>query len=254
LDPTTRFSNRVTDYARYRPGYPREIVPLLQRECGLQPDSAIADLGCGTGLLAKLFCENGNRVFGIEPNAPMREAGAEFLRGYPGFSAVDGRAEATALPAASVDFITAGEAFHWFQPAETRREALRILRPGGWVMVAFNDRRYGPEPFLVGYEELLLKHSVDYPQIKARWDNLKLEEFFCDMPCKTASFPNQQSFDCEGLIGRMFSASYMPQRGHPQYKATLSDTRELFDRYQKQGLVQILYDTNLYYGRLAPEA
>jgi len=251
VDPTTRFSNRVADYIRYRPGYPAEIIGLLQRQCGLLAASVVADLGCGTGFLAKLFCENGNRVFGVEPNQPMREAGAEFLRQYAGFRAIDGRAEATGLPDQSVDFISSGEAFHWFGPEQTRSEALRILRPNGWVVIAFNDRRYGPEPFLVGYEDFLQTHSVDYSQIKARWDQLELEKFFVDSPYKTATFPNQQTFDCEGMIGRMFSASYMPQRGHPRYEETLAAARELFDRHQQNGRVQILYDTNVYYGQLS---
>ncbi|HEX8116661.1 MAG TPA: methyltransferase domain-containing protein, partial [Pyrinomonadaceae bacterium] len=74
-DPTARFSTRVADYIKYRPGYPPAVLRLLERECGLGPDSVVADVGSGTGLLSELFLKNGNRVYGVEPNREMREAG-----------------------------------------------------------------------------------------------------------------------------------------------------------------------------------
>ena len=65
---TKRFSNRVEDYIKYRPGYPQEVIGLLSRECGLEPGSIIADVGSGTGILSELFLRHGNTVYGIEPN------------------------------------------------------------------------------------------------------------------------------------------------------------------------------------------
>jgi len=107
---TERFSDRVVDYVRYRPGYPREMVAVLASECGLTPGSEIADIGCGPGNLARVFLQNGNRAIGVEPNAPMREAGVRELAGAGArFEAVEGRAEATGLAAGSVDFVTAGQ-------------------------------------------------------------------------------------------------------------------------------------------------
>ena len=61
-DPTQRFSSRVDNYARYRPGYPPEVMDLLRSECGLTPDSVIADIASGTGIFTRLLLENGNRV------------------------------------------------------------------------------------------------------------------------------------------------------------------------------------------------
>src|SRR5580658_7790634 len=116
LDPTMRFSTRAEAYARYRPAYPREMIDLLERECGLTPASRIADIGSGTGLLARLFLDFGCEVTGIEPNPEMRAAGEKILAAEPRFRSVDGRAEATGLPDGSVDFVTAGQAFHWFEP------------------------------------------------------------------------------------------------------------------------------------------
>ena len=120
-DPTLRFSSRVGHYERYRPGYPKELAALLARECGLEPAARVADIGCGTGLLARVFLEFGCEVTGVEPNPEMRQAGERLLAGQPRFQMAGGRAEATGLAASSVDFITAGQAFHWYQPEEIGR-------------------------------------------------------------------------------------------------------------------------------------
>src|SRR5438445_10114401 len=113
-EPTQRFSSRVHNYVCYRPRYPKELLQVLESVCGLRRDSVIADVGSGTGFLAEIFLAHGNRVFGIEPNGPMREAGERSLTSYPAFTSIDATAEATTLPAHSVDFVAAGQAFHWF--------------------------------------------------------------------------------------------------------------------------------------------
>jgi len=146
-DPKQRFSTRVTDYARYRPRYPLGVLKILREECGLRREHVIADVGSGTGLLSKLFLENGNRVFGIEPNKEMRRGGDEFLHGYANFVSLAGSAEVTGLPDSSVDFVSAGQSFHWFDAAAARREFARILQPRGWVVLAWNDRRIGETAF-----------------------------------------------------------------------------------------------------------
>ena len=134
-DAKQRFSSRVADYVRYRPGYPAALIDLLRAECGLQKFHQVADIGSGTGLLSKLFARNGNRVLGVEPNDEMRAAGEEFLAAYPNFTSVAGSAEATNVGDACIDFIAAGQAFHWFEPVATRREFVRILKPDGWAVM-----------------------------------------------------------------------------------------------------------------------
>src|SRR6266481_5895551 len=165
MDPTQRFANRVENYLRYRPRYPREIVDLLKNECSLGPESVIADLGSGTGFLAEMFLANGNLVYGVEPNGEMREAGEGLLQDYPRFKSVNSLAEATGLAAQSVDFVTAGQAFHWFDRSKCRAEFKRILRPGGWVVLVWNDRRTDSTPFLRAYEQLLHTYATDYAHV-----------------------------------------------------------------------------------------
>ena len=136
LNPKGRFSNRVENYTRFRPGYPVEIITLLCDECSLTKDSVVADIGSGTGKLAELFLNAGCQVFGIEPNKEMREAGERM--NHPNFTSIDASAEETTLPVRSVDFVTAGQAFHWFDLARCRPEFVRILKPGGWLVIVWN--------------------------------------------------------------------------------------------------------------------
>src|SRR5437868_5043297 len=146
--PTTRFSNRVQDYAKYRPGYPREMFELLKDECALFRHTYIADIGSGTGILARYFLEEGNIVLGIEPNAEMRAYAERDLAGFKKFSSVDGTAEVTTLPNTCVDMVTAAQAAHWFDFPKARAEFVRILKPGGWVVLAWNERELDTTLFL----------------------------------------------------------------------------------------------------------
>ena len=249
-DATERFANRVENYVCYRPRYPKEILERLELECGLGSESVIADLGSGTGFLAELFLANGNRVFGIEPNAEMRAAGERSLRSYPKFTSIAATAESTTLPDASMDFVTAGQAFHWFDRERCRLEFRRILRPGGWVVLAWNDRRTDSTPFLAEYEQLLHTYGTDYAQVDhKRIDAAVLREFFGADPIKK-SFPNFQRFDFGGLKGRLLSSSYIPEAGQPRHAEMLDALNRLFDKHQCEGSVAFEYDTLIYCGRL----
>jgi len=250
-DPTGRFSTRVADYVKYRPGYPPAVLRLLEEECGLNSTSIIADVGSGTGLLSELFLKNGNRVYGVEPNREMREAGESLLASYLNFVSVDGRAEATALDDASVDFVTAGQAFHWFDPPRARVEFKRVLRPGGWVVLVWNDRRTSGTPFLEEYEQLLLTYGTDYKEVSVKYaEESMLAALYGPSEMKRKTFDNEQVFDFDGLRGRLTSASYTPQPGHPNYDPMTRALEDLFRRHERGGRVVVTYDTKVFYGRL----
>jgi SAM-dependent methyltransferase len=250
-DSKKRFSSRVADYVRYRPGYPLAILDPLLDECGLTPESVVADIGSGTGLLARLFLDNGNVVYGVEPNAEMRAAGEQSLRGYPKFRGVAASAEATGLPDASVDFVVAGQAFHWFDPRAARKEFARILRSRGWVAVVWNERRVETSALLRAYEALLRKYSTDYAQVSEHYpDDPRMAEFFAPGELRHRAFPNEQIFDFEGLRGRLLSSSYSPPKDHPNHQPMLAELRRIFDAHARNGRVRIEYVTHLYYGPL----
>jgi len=242
----------VADYVRYRPGYPPALVALLEGECALRVEHVIADIGSGTGLLSKLFLENGNRVLGVEPNTEMRAAGDQFLAEYGNFSSVNGSSESTLLADASVDFVIAAQAFHWFEPLATRREFMRILKPGGWVVVVWNDRRIGETPFGRGYEDLLLRYGTDYEKVKDAYPQAQdLESFFGGRNFLQRELENFQEFDFDGLAGRLRSSSYAPREEHANYDPMMAALRGLFEAHQMSGRVRMEYTTQIYLGRLA---
>ncbi len=143
-----RFSGRVENYVRYRPGYPPEVLQTLKSECGLEPNHVVADIASGTGIWTRMMLGNGNRVFGVEPNAEMRASGEQLLARFPKFISSAGTAEATTLADQSVDFVTAAQAAHWFDRKRAREEFLRILKPGGRLVLLWNQRRTDSTPFL----------------------------------------------------------------------------------------------------------
>ena len=250
-NPTGRFSSRVENYIKYRPSYPREVVSLLAEECGLTAASVVADIGSGPGNLSELFLRNGNRVYGVEPNREMREAGERLLASYENFESVDASAEATTLDDGSVDFIVAGQAFHWFEPDSARREFARILRPNGWVVIIWNDRRTGGSAFLEAYERLLQTRGTDYKEVSHKYaDENVLRPFFGPRGMRLKVFDNEQRFDFEGLKGRLLSSSYTPEPGHPNHLPMLSELAALFDAHATDGRVVFEYETKVYYGRM----
>ena len=176
--PTARFSDRVENYVRYRPGYPPEVLDLLRAECGLQPSHIVADIASGTGVFTRMLLENGNSVFAVEPNTEMRETGMRQLEDHNGLVSVAGTAEETTLGSASVDFVTAAQAAHWFDLARARAEFVRILRPEGWCVLIWNERRTSTTPFLRDYEQLLLTYGTDYKEVRHERTTAVIHEFF----------------------------------------------------------------------------
>ena len=249
-DPTRRFSDRVENYVRYRPRYPAGVLPFLCQTLGLTPRWTVADLGSGTGISCEPFLKNGNVVFGVEPNRDMREAAERLLHSHPNFRSIDGTAEGTGLPDHSIDLATAMQAFHWFDAAATSRELGRILKPAGWVVLVWNDRKFD-SPFLADYEALLNEFGTDYGQV--RHDNVtedRLRSFFGPAGYEKHVLPNEQRFDYAGLEGRLLSSSYVPAPDEPRHAGMIAALRRLFDRHQREGEVRIDYDTRIYYGRV----
>jgi SAM-dependent methyltransferase len=249
-DPTQRFSSRVENYIRYRPSYPPQVLEILRSECGLTASSTIADIASGTGILTRLLLENGNRVYGVEPNREMREAAERLLADFRGFSSIAGTAEATTLPDQSVDFATAAQAAHWFDLPKARTEFARILRPGGWAVLLWNERCTDTTPFLREYEELLLQYGTDYEKVRHEHTTDNIGGFFAPTPFDQRAFDMRQEFDYAQLEGRLLSSSYAPGEGHPQHEAMLRELRRLFDTHQNNGRVGMDYVTRIYFGRL----
>lgn len=249
-DPVERFSDRVENYIRYRPGYPPEVLMFLRDELKLQTSSVVADIGAGTGISSKVFLENGNRVFAIEPNDAMRDAAREFLRDFSNLEIIDGTAEKTSLPDKSIDFIVAAQAFHWFDQSKTRVEFERILSGEGFVVLLWNERQLDSTGFLRDYEDLILKYGTDYKEVRHEKVTAEIIGEFFQTEFRRETFQNIQTLDYEGLKGRMLSSSYIPSPENPLYSEMLESLFRLFTKHEKNDTIQILYDTNIYYGQI----
>ena len=247
-----RFTTRVDTYVRYRPSYPQGVIELLKTECGLSKESVIADIGSGTGKLAELFLKSGNNVFGVEPNLAMREAAESLLKHYSKFTSIEGSAEATTLKDASVDLVSAGQAFHWFDSKRARTEFARILKLEGFVVLIWNDRRLDSTPFLREYEQLLQTYGTDYKEVRSFNSTETISEFFAPESFGFRSFENSQEFDFESLKGRVLSASYTPEPGQPNFEPMLARLREIFEANKRNESITFEYDTKIYYGHLVP--
>ena len=247
---TSRFSDRVENYVLYRPGYPSGVLQTLRTECGLTPRHVIADIASGTGIWTRQLLENGNPVFGIEPNPEMRAAGERLLAAFPNFTSVTGTAEATTLPDCGVDFVTAAQAAHWFDPQPSRREFVRILKPGGWLALLWNERVTDSTQFLRDYEQLLLTYGTDYKEVRHERTTSAVSQFFDPATFSTRAFDMRQEFDYRGVEGRLLSSSYAPGPEHPQQAPMLRELRRIFDASAVRGQVMFEYKTRLFFGRL----
>ena len=252
-DSTTRFSNRVENYVKWRPLYPPAVVDELRDVCGLTPDWTIADIGSGPGNLSRLFLDFGATVIGVEPNKEMREAGGELLKAYPRFRDIDGTAERTGLSTDSVDLVTAGQAFHWFDPAEARREFRRILKEPKWVALIWNDRVLDRTPF----SRRTSNCCEPTRRTILRWRTKACASDRGDRGVFRAESDAANRFAIRAGFrrGGVCAAGLNPRRtrpaaGEPGYTEMIAETDRIFAEHQTHGVVHFLYDTRIYVGRL----
>ncbi len=248
-NPLKRFSDRVENYIKYRPKYPQALIDFLINDLKLIPENIGADIGSGTGIFSEMLLRNGNKVFGVEPNKEMREAAEKLLNGYPNFISINGTSESTNLEFQSIDLITAAQSFHWFDYPKTKEEFLRILKPNGWVVLIWNSRINDSSSFMNEYENFLLKFSVDYSKISHKnIDDKIFRNFFNTYESK--NFSNSQSFDFEGLKGRLLSSSYIPNENNPNFYLMINELEKIFNRNENSGKVGFIYNTEIHYGHL----
>ena len=246
LNPKSRFSNRAENYAKYRPDYPKEIIDFLNEVRGFNKKSVVADIGSGTGILTKMFLDNGNSVYAIEPNKEMRQASESQLQSYEKFNSIDGASDNTKLESESIDIITAAQSFHWFDPEPTKKEFLRILKENGAVVLMWNIRKRVPDEFMNEYMELVYKYSENL-NFKSDSDKETIPNFCEPKTVHKKVFNNPQVFDYERLKGELLSYSYMPTEIHEKFSSMIKELKKLFGKYNNNGEVIIQYETILYY-------
>ena len=250
-EPTERFSNRVKDYKKHRPGYPPEVIGFLHATSALAQEAVVADIGAGTGLFTELLLPHARKVFAVEPNDAMRRELERELGASDRLISLNGAAEATDLQTGSVDLITSAQAFHWFDADKARAEFRRILKPGGFVALIWNLRDVEADDFQRDYEAMLRKHIPDYKETHKRSaSDEHIMRYFAPEKVDIFQTANEQNFDLPALKGRLLSSSYTPKPPNPEFEALMQDVEKLFERSQVNGRVRFLYKTNLSLGRL----
>ena len=254
IDNTQRFSTRVEDYQRYRPGYPDDLITTLTEQCHLHPGDAVADIGAGTGIFTAKLIAARLSVYGVEPNDAMREMAEQQLGVHANFNSRAGTAETTGLDYHSVKLITVAQAFHWFDPDQSKTEFKRILSPGGYLALIWNRRRI-TQPLQQAYEALLRQNAPDYGRVN-HMDirDEAINQFFGHNQVGKFCFKYCQSLDFEGLLGRLKSSSYCPAESSPAFGQLGQKLRGLFDEYANQGRVSFDYDTQLFLGQLSTDS
>ncbi|MBN1480261.1 class I SAM-dependent methyltransferase [candidate division KSB1 bacterium] len=251
MDSTHRFSNRVEDYHRHRPGYPNDIIHILQLEGALPAFAIVADVGSGTGKLTQMFFKYVDKIYGVEPNLDMRRQAEKDFVGIARFISVNGSAESTTLHPASIDLVCAGQAFHWFDRETCRGEFKRILKPEGWVALVWNLRDVEEDQLQQAYEHIMKTNIPDYKKLdhKTMTDD-KIKNFFCSKDVKKFILPNFQYFDLPSLKGRVLSSSYVPRPPDPVARRILEQVAHFFQQHQQSGRIKFVYKTTLYLGQL----
>lgn len=246
LDPTSRFTGRAAAYASARPSYPRAILDVLS----VREGDVVADLGSGTGIFTRLLLEAGATVWAVEPNDEMRAVAEVELGREPRFRSIAGRAEATTLPDASCDLVTAAQAFHWFDREAMRREAKRVLKVGGRVALVWNDRDTESTPLLRELEALLVTRCPRYRELQGKSDRPgDFDELFGVGGWSRAAIPNEQRLGRAAFLARLLSTSYAPAPGERGHDAFVRDAEALFDRHAEDATVTIDYEAVVIVGR-----
>jgi SAM-dependent methyltransferase len=250
MDPKTRFSDRVENYITYRPSYPSEAIKFIVSEFHINSNSIIADIGSGTGILTRLLAKYPSILYAVEPNDEMRHAAEVLLQDEKSVISINGSSESTNLGNNSIDVITAAQAFHWFDIHKTKTEFKRILTENGKVVLLWNRRQTNTE-FLVGYDSLLKKYAAEYNEINHRNISIDtLRPFFSDGTVGKKTFHNVQTFDLDGVMGRLLSASYAPLPGDNNYQTITTQLNKLFAIHNINGFVDFNYETELYWGSM----
>jgi ubiquinone/menaquinone biosynthesis C-methylase UbiE len=245
---TNKFTDKADNYDKYRLNYPIEILDHFY-DYNFSKKSIIADIGSGTGKLAKIFLENGNIVYAVEPNDNMRNMAISKLNNLKNFISINGSAENTTLQDKTMDFVVVGQAFHWFDTSRALYEFKRILKNDGVLAIIRKWYNRKTNSFFM-YEEFLRKNFPNYNEKNHRdiSDEEIMKYFSKDYKKITIENVRELGF-CE-LLGGFLSASYSPKEYTKEYYESKKMLEIIFNKYNVNNKIIYEYETIIYIGRI----
>ena len=251
MDNTEKFTGKADAYEKSRPDYPKKFIDFLTEVLGVNESSVIADIGSGTGKLTKNLLEIGGTVYGVEPNEDMRRRAEAAFAHNGRFISVPSPAESTTLSGHSVDLITAAQSFHWFDKERFREECIRILKPGGRVVLVWNSRDKDSE-FVKRQFEIFKKFCPGFSGFSGGGgsDEENISAFF-NGRFEKIFFPNDIALDRDRFINRSLSASYSLKSGDADFDAYVTALENCFSDFEENGTVIMPNITRVYYETLA---
>lgn len=249
-DTKTLFDGRAKVYSAGRCGYANELIDYLYQTYRISDRSVIADIGSGTGKLSNQLLDRGSTVYGIEPNADMRRLAEKELNRYPNFCSLNGNAEHTALSDHSVDFVTAAQAFHWFDTERFRKESARIMKSGGTVFLIWNKSE-NDEPIMQALSSVFTEFCPDFKGFLngLRQDEKKIADFF-ENRYEYAAFDHPILYDREKFLLRYLSSSYSLRETDVRYVSFREALLSVFERYEKGGILTVPNQSVVYGGTI----
>ncbi|MGI2335777.1 MAG: class I SAM-dependent methyltransferase [Dehalogenimonas sp.] len=241
------YTARIESYANYLPGYPTAYIDYLTQRGKLRDDSIIADIGAGAGILAKAIAPRVNRVLAVELDEKMRLAGVENCRSVPNITVIPGSAEGTGLESSSIDLLTAGQSFHYFDTEASKLEFRRILKPGGLTALSWHIR---VRDYLFGeaFENLMRQFCPDYRG--ASVNEWPTGQFFKNGEYERRTFANHRLVDLETLIGYALSMPFSPTKGEARFSEFVEKLATLYDKYSDHGKLELRAAVDSYCGEI----
>lgn len=245
----TKFDQKGSVYAKSRPQYPKELFARLMSDGIISSDSVIADVGSGTGIFTCQLASLVKTVYAVEPNDSMRRSAEAQYEAYANIVSVNASAEDTTLQSGAFDLVTAAQAFHWFNKDKFKAECRRILKPGGKVILLWNDRDEESEIIRRNAEinRAYCDGFMGFSDGMEVNDKSQFDGFFAES-CEVMEFPNSVTCDLETFVGRSLSSSFAPAPGSKNYNGYVAALTELFNALSSGGTVEYPYVTRCYVG------
>jgi SAM-dependent methyltransferase len=245
MTPITIYTSKAEKYARFRWGYASQAVDAVFQIAGLSSVSTILDLGAGTGILTRQLMGRVKRILAVEPDPQMNR----WITNELPCSVITACAEAVPLSAQTADAILVGQAVHWFNPIYARQEILRLLKPGGWLVLLKN---VGTDPALNAALQVL--NSPEYgiqihPQLSS-FEPKPVEYYYGHHAYQSLAFPISFEQDWPGFLGGLSSASFVPDENHPSFVKYACAARQVFDRFAIRGQMEMRGETQLIIGQV----